>query len=133
MAELIEHLLRVDFHQIDVFYEEPEMPVKGRGVDRVDDRDEGAPVFVKELDRFFLELAFLELVHEFGLVDGLFPALAAFGGKLRDKLFGLAFVELEHGSVPLFALNTPIPYGSAIRLSRIVREMVAEREPSGIR
>ena len=38
MAELVENFLRVDFHQVDVFDEKPEMLVKGRGVNRIDHR-----------------------------------------------------------------------------------------------
>ena len=47
MAELVEDLLGVDFHQVDVLDEEPQVFVKRRGVDRVDHRHEGAPIFVK--------------------------------------------------------------------------------------
>ena len=58
MAELVENLLGIHFHQVDVLHEEPEVLVKSRGVNRIDDRNEGAPVLVIQLDRFFFEFSF---------------------------------------------------------------------------
>ncbi len=100
MAEFIEDFLRVDFHQIDVFYEKPQVFVKGRGVNRVDHRHEGSPVFVKKLDGFFFKLTLAHFVHEAGLVDGFLPAPVALGGHLGDKLLGLSLVHLHHFSTP---------------------------------
>ncbi len=93
MAELVENFLRVDFHQVDVFDEKPEMLVKGRGVNRIDHRHKGAPVLVKKLERFFFELAFAQFVHETGLIDGFLPAPVAFRRKIGDEFFGLRLVE----------------------------------------
>src|SRR5262249_10972258 len=47
VAEFVEHLLRVDFHEVDIFYKKPKMAIESRSIDGVNDRNEGAPVFVK--------------------------------------------------------------------------------------
>src|SRR4030095_13868860 len=46
MAKLIEHLLGIDLHQVDILYEEPQVLIKGRCVDGVDDWYEGSPTLV---------------------------------------------------------------------------------------
>jgi hypothetical protein len=52
MAEFIEHFFGVNFHEIHVLDEEPEMPVKRGGVDGVDDRHERGPIFVAKAAAF---------------------------------------------------------------------------------
>src|SRR4030095_6266055 len=96
MAEFIEDFLRVDFHQVDILYEEPKMPIECRHVNRVNYRNKRAPVLVEELEGFFFELAFAQFVHEPRPIDGFLPAFVALRGQLGDKFFGLRFVEFEH-------------------------------------
>src|SRR4029434_2704834 len=64
MAKLIEDLLGIDLHQVDILYEEPQVLIKCRCVDGVDDRHEGSPILVIQLNGFLLELPFPQLIHE---------------------------------------------------------------------
>src|SRR5262245_33328828 len=100
MAKLIEDLLRIDLHQVDILYEEPQVLIKGRCVDGVYDRHEGSPILVVQLNGFLFELSLAQLIHETSSVNGLLPTPLQLGFFLRDQFLGFSFRALEHPRSP---------------------------------
>src|SRR5262249_19607388 len=108
VAKLIEDLLSINLHQVDVLNKEPQVFIKGRCIDGVDDGHEGSPILVIELDGFFLEFPFAQLIHEASLVDSLFPTALQLGFFFGDESLSFPFRTLEHPKSPFLGVDLQI-------------------------